>query len=116
MPTVEELLPDLHRAKVFSVADAKNGYWHVKLDNASSMLTTFNTPHGRYRWLRMPFGLNSAPEEFQRRQHQTAEGLRGVRCVHDDILIFGEGSTKEEAYWGHAEISEHSWNAVVKET
>lgn len=91
-------------------------YWHVKLDNASSMLTTFNTPHGRYRWLQMPFGLNSAPEEFQRRQNQTAEGLRGVRCVHDDILIFGKGSTKEESYRGHAEISEHSWNAVVKET
>ncbi|XP_062601076.1 uncharacterized protein K02A2.6-like [Saccostrea cucullata] len=101
MPTVEELLPDLNKAKVFSVADAKNGFWHVQLDKASSMLTTFNTPHGRYRWLRMPFGLNSAPGEFQRRQNQTVEGLHGVRCVHDDILIFGEGATDEDAYRDH---------------
>jgi hypothetical protein len=46
MPTVEELLPDLNKAKVFSVADAKNGFWHMKLDKKSSMLTTFNTLHG----------------------------------------------------------------------
>ncbi|VDI47522.1 Hypothetical predicted protein [Mytilus galloprovincialis] len=64
MPTIEELLPDLNKARIFSVADARNGFWHVKLDNDSSMLTTFNTPHGRFRWLRMPFGLNSAPEEI----------------------------------------------------
>ena len=87
MPTVEQLLPDLKNTKVFSVADAKNGFWHVKLDNDSSMLTTFNTPHGRFRWLHMPFGLNSAPEEFQRRQNQIVEGLRGV---HDDILMYLE--------------------------
>ena len=101
MPTIDQLLPDLSKAKVFSVADAKNGFWHVTLDTESSMLTTFNTPHGRFRWLRMPFGLNSAPEEFQRRQNQLVEGLRGVRCVHDDILIFGEGETDEEASRDH---------------
>jgi hypothetical protein len=49
----------------------------------------------------MPFGLNSAPEEFQRRQNQMVEGLRGLRCEHDDFLIFGEGSTEEEAYQDH---------------
>ncbi|VDI61501.1 Hypothetical predicted protein [Mytilus galloprovincialis] len=65
LPTIDDLLPELSRAKVFSVVDAKNGFWHVKLDEESSLLTTFNTPFGRYRWLRMPFGLSSAPEEYQ---------------------------------------------------
>jgi hypothetical protein len=46
------------------------GFWHVHLDEESSYLTTFNTPFGRYRWLRMPFGITSAPEEYQRRQDQ----------------------------------------------
>jgi hypothetical protein len=59
------------KAKIFSVVDAKNGFWHVELDDESSYLTTFNTPFGRYRWLRMPFGISSAPEEYQRRQDQT---------------------------------------------
>jgi hypothetical protein len=60
--TIEDLLPDLSKAKIFSVVDAKNGFWHVELDDESSYLTTFNTPFGRYRWLRMPFGISSAPE------------------------------------------------------
>ncbi|VDH97221.1 Hypothetical predicted protein [Mytilus galloprovincialis] len=101
LPTIDDLLPELSRAKVFSVVDAKNGFWHVELDEESSLLTTFNTPFGRYRWLRMPFGLSSAPEEYQRRQDQTVEGLPGVRSIVDDILIYGEGDTEEEAIDDH---------------
>ncbi|CAC5410926.1 unnamed protein product [Mytilus coruscus] len=101
LPTIDDLLPELSRAKVFSVVDAKNGVWHVELDEESSLLTTFNTPFGRYRWLRMPFGLSSAPEEYQRRQDQTVEGLPGVRSIVDDILIYGEGDTEEEAIDDH---------------
>ncbi|CAC5384425.1 unnamed protein product [Mytilus coruscus] len=101
LPTIDDLLTELSRAKVFSVVDAKNGFWHVELDEESSLLTTFNTPFGRYRWLRMPFSLSSAPEEYQRRQDQTVEGLPGVRSIVDDILIYGEGDTEEEAIDDH---------------
>ena len=101
LPTIEDILPDLSRAKVFSTFDVKNGFWHIELDDQSSKLTTFNTPFGRYRWLRLPFGLSSAPEEFQRRQHQVVEGLPGVLTIHDDILVFGEGDTYEEAHQDH---------------
>ena len=91
LPTIEDILPDLSRAKVFSTFDVKNGFWHIELDEESSKLTTFNTPFGRYRWVRLPFGLPSAPEEFQR--HQEIEGLPGVLSIHDDILVYGEGDT-----------------------
>ena len=64
IPTIEDIASRLHGAKVFSVLDAKNGFWHVKLDEESSYLTTFHTPFGRYRWCRMPFGVSSAPEVF----------------------------------------------------
>ena len=47
-PTVEDILPELTRAKVFSTVDAKNGFWHVELDDDSSRLTTFNSPFGRF--------------------------------------------------------------------
>ena len=101
MPTIEEILPELAKAKIFSVADAKNGFWQVKLDEPSSFLTTFWTPFGRYRWLRMPFGIATAPEEYQRRQHEVLEGLVGVHVVADDILITGQGETEEEALKDH---------------
>ena len=48
MPTVDEILPELARAKVFSTVDIKNGFRHVGLDEDSSQLTTFNSPFGRY--------------------------------------------------------------------
>lgn len=57
MPTIEEILPELSNAMVFSALDAKDRYWQVKCDEVSSYLKTFWTPVGRYRWLRMPFGL-----------------------------------------------------------
>ena len=101
IPTIEEILPDLKNAKVFSVVDAKDGFWHVPLDNESSLLTTFNTPFGRYRWCRMPFGISTASEEFQRRQDEVVEGLPGVLSVVDDIIIYGEGDTEEEAIRDH---------------
>ena len=43
-PTLEEILPKLANAKVFSIVDAKCGYWNVVLDKESSYLTTFNWP------------------------------------------------------------------------
>ena len=64
LPTIEEMATRLSKAKVFSVLDAKNGFWQVQLDKESSFLTTFNTPFGRYRWLRLPFGIKRAPENI----------------------------------------------------
>jgi len=101
LATIEDILPELSRAKVFSLLDTKNGYWHVKLDESSSVLTTFGTPWGRYRWLRMPFGIAPAPEEFQRHLEENLERLQGVKAVADDILVYGTGDTQEEALKDH---------------
>ena len=101
MPTLEEVLPTLSKAKIFTVLDAKDGFHQVKLNDSSSYLTTFWTPFGRYRYLRMPFGISSAPEEFQRRMHATLQGLSGVEVIADDILVFGCGDTEEEYQRDH---------------
>lgn len=57
MRTIEEVVAEIPDAKVFSILDAKSGFHKIRLDEESSLLTTFNTPVGRYRWLRLPFGL-----------------------------------------------------------
>ena len=101
LPVIDDFLPELSKAKVLSVVDAKNGFWHTQLDPESSFLTTFGTPWGRYRWTRMPFGISPAPKEFQRRLHTALGGLEGVVPIFDDILIFGVGETKEEAIENH---------------
>ena len=101
LPTIDDLLAKLTNAKVFTVADAKNGFWHVPLDDESSYLTTFGTPCSRYRCTRMPFGISPAPEEFQRRLDNALQGLDGVMPIFDDILIFGAGDTEAEAMADH---------------
>ena len=100
-PTVEDIAPKLTKAKVFSVVDAKDRFLQVVLDEPSSYLTTYWTPFGRYRCLRMPFGIKSAPEEFQRRLDESLEGLENIAVIHDDIVIFGSGDSIEEATSSH---------------
>ena len=101
MPTLEEILPSISNAKVFSTLDAKDGFYQVKLDEESSRLTTFWTPHGRYRYLRMPFGVSLAPEEFERKLHEHLDDLPGVIVLRDDILVVGNGDTEAEANINH---------------
>ena len=88
-PTIEEIRAKSSGAKVFSVVDVKCGYWHVELDEQSSYLTTFNTPFGRYRYLRMPFGCKMSQDVFQQKMDQIFEGCPGVAAIHDDIVVAG---------------------------
>ena len=111
IPTVDELLPKLNDAKIFSCVDVYKGFTNIQLDNSSSFLTTMHTPIGRYRWLRMPFGVSLGPEEYQRRQHETLEGLTGVVNKADDILVFGSGDSMEEAEKDH---DINFWNLMLR--
>ena len=78
MPVIEDILPELGKAKVFTKVDCKDGYWQIKLTEESSLLTTFATPFGRYKWNRMPFGISPASEIFQLRLHEAVESLDGI--------------------------------------
>ena len=101
LPTIEEVATRLRKARVFSVLDAKNGFWQVQLDKESSYLRIFNTPFGRYRWLCLPFGIKTAPEEYQRRIHESLQNLSGIENIVDDILCVGQGDTYESAVEDH---------------
>ena len=65
------------------------------------MKTAFWTPFGRYRYLRMPFGISLAPEEFECKLHETLDDLPGVVVLRDDVLVTGYGETHEEAVIDH---------------
>ena len=78
----------------FTKIDARNSYWHVKLDDESSRLTTFDTPYGRYQWKRLPFGVSVASEIFQKRLNQALDRLDGLLTVHDDMVIYGVGGDR----------------------
>jgi transposase InsO family protein len=95
-PRVSDMLSRLSEGRVFSKLDANSGFWQVKLEPESRQYTTFITPWGRYCFKRMPFGISSAPEFYQRAMERILDGLEGVICFMDDVLVFGSSA---EQHW-----------------
>ena len=81
------LLREYHPMKFFTVLDANMGYFQIELTDESQDLTTFNTPFGRYKYLRLPMGVSSAPEIYQRAMGEMFADIDGVEIIMDDILI-----------------------------
>ena len=88
---------ELAHSKYFSLLDAKSGYWRVPLDKESSFLTTFNTPWGKYRWLRLPFRLKVAGDVFQERIDRVLRSVPNSAGIVDDILCHGNEETTHDA-------------------
>lgn len=91
----------LPKAKTFTLVDAKHAFLQCKLDEESSFMTTFWTPWGRKRWLKLPFGVSVAPEVYQRKQHELLAGLNGIEPIADDILVVGCDDTDNQAETDH---------------
>ena len=64
LPVVDDITTSCSGATLFSTLDAEKAFYQIQLDEESSKLLTFNTPFGRYRYLRMPMGIKSAPEVY----------------------------------------------------
>lgn len=89
MPTFEDISSKLAGSSLFSILDTKDVFMHVKLSNESSDLCVFNTPYGRYKFNRLPHGLNLSSEVFQEKMSNLLEGVEGVSVYVDDILCYG---------------------------
>ena len=96
LPTIEEITSRMSGAKVFSKLGANHGYWQLKLDSESELLTTFNTPFGRYCYQRAPFEINSVQELYQKRISQLFGDLEGVETDIDDILVWGRSQEEHD--------------------
>lgn len=94
IPTFEEVTTQLAGKKFFTILDQKDSYWQVQLDDESSKLCTFGTPFGRYKFLRMPFGIASASEVLQRMAYKSFGDIDNVHVIYDDMLI--AANTEEE--------------------
>ena len=97
LSTLDDVLVEMKGAHIISKLDIKEAYWHVSLDHESSLITTMITPVGRFRWLRLPFGLKVSHKIFQRKLGEALEGLQNTINVVDNIVLAGCGKTNEEA-------------------
>ena len=94
LPTLDDIAPNLAGSVLFSSLDAESGFWQIPLEPESQKLTTFISPFGRFCFQRLPFGITSASEIFQRKMQELLEGHEGVEVIVDDILVHGR--TREE--------------------
>ena len=86
----------MSQSKLFTKLDLSSGYWHVQLDRESSLLTTFQTCFGRYRWCRLPFGLSVSSEIFQKKLCEAIGDLPGVVCITDDLNVHGKTQVEHD--------------------
>ena len=89
IPAIPQVLAKLAGSVCFSKLDASGGYWKLALEEECAKLTTFITSLGRFCMTRVPFGISSASEIFQRKMEELLEGLYGVGCYQDDIIVYG---------------------------
>ena len=86
---VDDVLHNLNGAKFFTVVDSTSSFYNHKLDEESSKLTTFGTPFGCYRYLRMPMGASLSSDVYQYKVDSHLEGIKNCMAIADDIIIFG---------------------------
>lgn len=94
LPVFDTFINKLRGSKWFTKLDITNAYHHVLLHPESRELTTFMASRGLMRFKRLMFGVNCAPEQFQKIMEEILLGCKGVINFLDDILIYG--STVED--------------------
>ncbi|GBM84853.1 Transposon Ty3-I Gag-Pol polyprotein [Araneus ventricosus] len=95
IPSADDIISRLEGKKIFSVVDLKDGFWHVPLDEVNSEICTFNTPFGRYKLNKMPFGIASALEIFQKRNQKLFGDIEGVEIYFDIIVARNDGASHD---------------------
>ena len=90
LPNPTELMATLSGSKHFSKLDLTSAYQQMLLDKESARLVTVNTHQGLYECMRLPFGIVSTPAVFQRAMDSVLQGIPGVVCYLDDILVTGK--------------------------
>lgn len=92
LPLITDILDKLGHAKYFSTLDFANGYHQIAIHPGDTHKTAFSTSTGHWEWLKMPFGLKTAPAVFSELMHALLTGCEDLNMYAylDDIVISAE--------------------------
>lgn len=90
IPNIDEILDKLGRCQYFTTLDLAKGFQQIEIEEADIHKTAFSVEGGHYEFLRMPFGLKTAPATFQRLMNNVLKDYINKICLVylDDIIIF----------------------------
>lgn len=97
MPLIEDFLARVGRDMIRSKLDVMDSFLQLELDEESRDITAFITNRGVLRFKRMPFGLVTAPEVFQKTMDSILAGCDGAWWYIDDIYIEGKNKVEHDA-------------------
>ena len=101
MPRVKDIFAKLGKAKFFTTLDLRSGYYHIALDDDAIRKTAFVTPLGKYKYLKVPFGLAQAPAYLQNLMNKVLNGLHFTLAYLEDVIVFSESA---EQHLKHIQI------------
>ena len=81
---------------MFSKLDLRLGYPQIVLEEKSRDITTFVTSYGLYRYKRLMFGINMAPQKYQQVISQVFNDCEGVLNISDDIVVHGRNREEHD--------------------
>ena len=87
IPDPELLFSKLEGKKFFSKLDLAKGYWQIPMRECDKPKTAFQTPQGLFHFVKMPFGLSTAPSTFARMMRMLDLEEHDAFNFFDDILI-----------------------------
>ena len=87
LPHKETLIHKTRGKKLHSKFDCKSGFYQIKMDEESKLLTASSIPQGHYEWNVLPFGIKNAPKIFQRKMDNIFKGYDVIHIYVNDMLI-----------------------------
>ncbi|XP_023240270.1 uncharacterized protein K02A2.6-like [Centruroides sculpturatus] len=78
IPSPTELLSSIPKDRYYTVMDAKSAFFQLLVEEQSQKLLIMNTHFGKYKFTRLPFGITTASEHFQRAIDTTLSDIEGI--------------------------------------
>jgi hypothetical protein len=98
LPKISDILRKLSGFKYATAIDLSMGYYHIPLELEAQKLCTTILPLGKYQYKRLPMGVKTSPDIFQRIMYELLGDIPNIQVYLDNILITSNGTFEEHAY------------------
>ena len=94
LPKIDDIFANLSGGKHFTKLDLRTAYMQMEMEDESKEYLTINTHRGLFRYNRLIYGIASAPAIWQRTMEQILQGIDGVQCLIDDMIVTGASDSE----------------------